>query len=149
MKLNFISFLLLISLNVFSQDSNTYKLPELVLPSPQAEGFSKYGNVEFDESTGNISHSVNLHNYKAGQLILPINLTYSGGGVKVIENPSWTGNSWNLSAGGVITRTVKDLPDETNHLSRKLYSAYEMESSKIYTYKGDYRTYMYSVFKNA
>lgn len=43
---------------------------------------------------------------------LPISLNYSSNGLKVDEMPTKTGMSWVLNAGGVITRTVYDKPDE-------------------------------------
>lgn len=105
---------------IFGQNE-TLKLPEMAVASPQAFQLTKYGNTVVDESSGRISESINVGQYTAGGITIPINLSYTGGGVKVAQNPTWTGMSWVLNAGGVITRTVRDLPDETP-LERRTYS---------------------------
>lgn len=131
MKNNIISFLFVL-FNLLSYGQNEpYKLPEMAIPSPQAFEISKYGDTPIDESSGRISPSIPLHNYVVGNLSVPISLSYSGGGVKVSQNPTWTGISWNLNAGGVISRVVKDLPDETS-LERIFYSKEELELLKTF-----------------
>lgn len=109
---------ILINFTVFSQ---TVEIPNLVLPSPQAFDITKFGNIPADESSGRVSPSIPIHNYTVGALQIPISLSYSGNGVKVEQKPTWTGMNWILNAGGVITRVVKDLPDETS-LPRIFYS---------------------------
>jgi YD repeat-containing protein len=53
--------------------------------------------------------TINLKKYK-----LPIQLSYHAGGVKVEEEASPVGLNWSLAAGGVITRAVRDIPDDYN-----------------------------------
>lgn len=53
--------------------------------------------------------TVQLKNYS-----LPIALNYNAGGVKIEEEASNVGLSWSLQAGSVITRVVKDIPDDYN-----------------------------------
>lgn len=120
-----IYFLLFITGMVYSQQ----ELPEMVIPSPQAFEITKFGNVPVDESSGRVSPSIPIYTYKVGALEVPISLHYSGNGVKVEQKPTWTGINWILNAGGVITRVVKDLPDETN-MPRMFYSGSELESMR-------------------
>jgi hypothetical protein len=96
----------------FSQ--NDLKLPEFAVPSPQAYQFTKYGDVPVDESSGRISPTIPIYSFKSGAIELPLNFNYLGNGVKVSEVSGWTGINWTLKSGGVITRVVKDLPDETD-----------------------------------
>lgn len=95
-------------------------LPELVMPSPTAFQLTKYGNVPVNECSGRITPSISLYEYKAGKLNLPISLNYVGNGVKVDQLSSWTGINWNLNAGGVITRMVRDLPDEAGKVNYRI-----------------------------
>ncbi len=116
-----LSFLLLISKISLSQD-----LPNITPPSPTAFELTKYGDIHINESKGKLSHSVPLHTFTSGSLQLPISLSYTGSGVKVDQLSSWTGINWVLNAGGVITRIVKDRPDELGN--RFLYTFSELET---------------------
>ena len=108
------------------------ELPDYVLPSPQAYQITKYGDIPVNETAGKISPSIPLYNYKVGQLNLPITMSYGGNGVRVSDLPTWTGNNWALNAGGVITRIVKDLPDETS-LPRYFYDESDLQQLITYT----------------
>jgi hypothetical protein len=124
MKTHFLLLIAFLGLNAFAQVP--VNLPDLVIPSPQAFEITKYGNVPVDESSGRISTVIPIHTYRAGALEVPISLAYSGNGVKVEQKPTWTGINWILNAGGVITRMVRDLPDETSQ-PRYFYSLEELE----------------------
>lgn len=88
------------------------KLPEITNPSTEAYSFTKYGNLPLNEFLGMPNVSVPIYEYKAHKINVPISLNYSGNGVKVNEYPTKTGISWTLNAGGLITRVIKDRPDE-------------------------------------
>lgn len=55
---------------------------------------------------------LNLMNFDARDIGIPIGINNTGTGVKVNEYSSDLGMSWSLDAGGVITRSMKGLPDE-------------------------------------
>lgn len=120
MKLQLAILFLLISKNIFSQSggqseiTNEIKteIPNLSPQTPTTSDLGKYGEVQVNESTGTISPSIPLFEYNSGKINLPISLNYSGNGVRVNQDPTWTGVNWNINPGGVITRIVKDKPDE-------------------------------------
>ncbi len=94
-----------------------------VLPPVGTAGeLSKYGDIPVDLSSGMVSVGIPLGTATGRQLNVPITLSYHGGGIKVDQVASWVGTGWSLQAGGVITRSVKGIPDETttNGLYRKL-----------------------------
>ncbi|TXK78894.1 hypothetical protein [Mesonia sp. K4-1] len=67
------------------------EIPEILdmrPPSPNAYELTKYGDIPINEHLGKVSTSVEVHNYKAGMLNIPITLNYIGNGVKVDQ----TGN---------------------------------------------------------
>lgn len=97
------------SIQISAQNTD---LPNFTPPSPEASAITQYGNLEINESTGRANATVPIYNYMAGQLTLPISLDYIGNGVKVNDLATWTGVNWTLKAGGVITRTVYQNPDE-------------------------------------
>jgi len=126
MKIRYI-LVFLVGFVGYSQETDFFKIPELTIPSPQASEITKYGDITVDESSGRISPSIPLENFVVGTLNVPVSLSYNGGGIKVMQSPTWTGMSWVLNAGGVITRVVRDLPDETD-LVRRFYSQEELDN---------------------
>ncbi|MEP1781860.1 RHS repeat domain-containing protein [Reichenbachiella sp.] len=86
----------------------------VLTPSPTAAALGKYGEIPISLSSGLPSVSIPLTVFSAGNIQVPISLSYYSGGLKVDQSPSWVGMGWSLNAGGVITRTVKDRPDEPN-----------------------------------
>ena len=85
------------------------KLP--IPPSPTAASLGAYGEVGVSYYTGLPDISIPLYEAQGRSISLPISLQYNASGTKVAENASWVGLGWSLSAGGVITRTVRGLDD--------------------------------------
>lgn len=84
----------------------------LVMPSPNASSISVAGQGNVDMYTGKFNFNLPIFTLKSRTLEVPISLNYSTSGAKVDENASWVGHQWSLSAGGVISRVMKGLPDE-------------------------------------
>ena len=87
-------------------------IPELMPPSPDAFKFSTYGNIPLNGSTGAFNYSLPIFTITNGDLSLPISLDYQTDGLKVDEISSIVGLGWHLNAGGVISRVVRDEPDD-------------------------------------
>lgn len=82
------------------------------LPSPDAAGLGVYGDVPVSLFTGIPQIEIPLYELKEGEHTLPLSLSYYAGGVHPDQHPGWVGLNWSLNAGGVITRVIKDMPDE-------------------------------------
>lgn len=87
-------------------------IPDVSLPSPNAMSLGLFGEIPVSNFTGIPDINIPIFNLKNGSIALPISFIYHAGGVRPDQMPSWSGLNWNLNAGGCITRTVKDLPDE-------------------------------------
>ena len=98
--------------------------------SPTAKSFQRYGDIPVSLYTGTPSVAVPLTVLKSGNLTLPIEISYHSGGVKADEHPGWTGLGWSLTAGGAITREVRDLPDETRQYGYK-YTCKDLHLNQI------------------
>lgn len=125
----FIIGMLMTSCLVVAQSNPTISqintdLPNLSPQTPTTSDLGKYGEIQVNESTGIISPSIPLFEYNAGKMSIPLTLNYSGNGVKVNQDPTWTGINWNINPGGVITRVVNDLPDEKTPFENKIYLSY-------------------------
>jgi hypothetical protein len=69
-------------------------------------------SIPVDPLTGKLSLSIPIWQMSEGELSVPISIYYQGGGVRVEQSEGTAGMSWNLSAGGVIARDLRGLPDD-------------------------------------
>ncbi|MET3537267.1 RHS repeat domain-containing protein [Chryseobacterium limigenitum] len=109
---------LLVSMgNLYAQqqpsNGNT-NIANIIPPSPTAYALGNYGNVPVGLFTGSSNISVPLLTYKTENIKLPIGMFYTSNGIKIDEVSGNTGLGWNLNFGGVISRTVRDKPDDTS-----------------------------------
>lgn len=107
----YIFFLFILS-NVQSQNIDYFD--NIIPPSPNVLALTKFGNIPVNHATGIPSVSVPIYNYQdnTSGLQLSISLDYHAGGIRVDEIASSIGIGWALNAGGVVSRTVRGIPDE-------------------------------------
>jgi hypothetical protein len=89
------------------------KLVKIIPPSPEAASLGKYGEVPVGLFTGIPQINVPLYSVKEGNVNVPISLSYHYNGARVTSIASSAGLGWTLNAGGVITRNVRGMPDES------------------------------------
>ncbi|MBP1665843.1 MAG: hypothetical protein H6Q23_703, partial [Bacteroidetes bacterium] len=109
-KLNIHLLLHIIALLVFIKNSSaqTFTTPDVF--SIKQEVFSP---VSF--YTGQADISIPLFQIQTPEITIPLSMKYIGGeGLRPINPYSCVGFGWKLSAGGAITRTVNEEPDEFN-----------------------------------
>lgn len=107
---------------------NAQNMPTVMPPSPSAASLGSYGQVPLGLFTGTPQINIPLYDFKAGKLAVPISLSYSSNGIKIDEIASDVGLGWVLNAGGVITRTIMDDPDENQNLAVPNFSDYTSET---------------------
>ncbi|MDN5214952.1 PKD domain-containing protein [Fulvivirgaceae bacterium BMA12] len=71
--------------------------------------------IPINHFTGVPNISIPLFSLPGRALSVPISLSYHAGGHKVKDIANWVGLGWNLQVGGVITRTVRGIPDEVSN----------------------------------
>lgn len=98
-----------------------YQAPNILPPSPTASELGKYGLIPVGMSTGTPNVDIPLHVFKTTNLEVPISLSYNSNGVKVDQTASWVGLNFSLNSGGVITRIIRDDPDEDNLINNVNY----------------------------
>lgn len=112
----FLSFLM--ATNILGLKAQ-FKEP-VTIPAPNTAALSQYGVVPMSLYTGKANLSIPLLDVSVRGVKLNVSLLYDTSGILVNSLPGWTGHSWTLSVGGVITRAVKGYPDEydtKNHAS--------------------------------
>ena len=82
--------------------------------SPVASKLIELDNSPPDLFTGTNLERISLAKISLKGMNIPIELVYASNGLKVSAQPTFSGLSWTLKYGGVITRTVKDEPDRIN-----------------------------------
>lgn len=106
---------ILLVLNVLvvqGQNQDPIKM-NMIPPSPDVASLGKYGDVPTNNYTGTPNISIPVYEINTGDFSLPVSLSYHASGVKVEDIASSVGLGWSLNAGGVITRAVRGLPDES------------------------------------
>lgn len=96
-------------------------LPSVIPPSPDAAALGKYGQYPVSLNNGLVDISIPIYTIKLPKLEVPVSLSYHASGIKVDEVASCVGLGWVLNAGGVITRSVKSLPDNNFPASGNLH----------------------------
>ncbi len=84
--------------------------------APEAAQFQKYGDIPVSYYTGTPNISIPLYTVQEYDISVPIGLSYHASGVKLTEMASWVGTGWSLSAGGMLSRSVRGKPDFVNHM---------------------------------
>lgn len=92
--------------------------------APEAAQFQKYGDIPVSYYSGTPNISIPLYTVQSYDVTVPIGLSYHASGVKLTEMASWVGTGWSLSAGGMLSRSVRGRPDFTNHLDESSINAY-------------------------
>ncbi len=110
-------------------------------PSPTAYELGKYGQIPVGLFTGAPNVNIPLYSYRTNNLSVPISLRYNSNGIKVDQMATWVGLGWSLQAGGVITRIIRDLPDE-------LYSGPDIPKTEI-TLSNHYNLEVLEFFEDA
>jgi hypothetical protein len=103
--------LLAVSSKSYSQDASK-TMGKVNIASPNASSLGKYIDIPVSYHTGVPNINLPVYTLASGPLKMPVSISYHASGLRVEENDSWVGAGWALNAGGAITRTVKDKPDE-------------------------------------
>jgi Salmonella virulence plasmid 65kDa B protein len=98
-------------------DQKLENLRNVVPPSPNSASLGKYANIPVSLYRGIPDVSIPIYELKGQTISVPISLSYHASGIKVGEISSLVGLGWSLNAGGVISRSVKGLPDEDGYFT--------------------------------
>lgn len=88
------------------------QIQPVIPPSPTASALGKYVGNTISNFTGTPDISIPLYTIKLKDLSLPISLSYNPQEISVNNLSSNVGLGWSLNAGGVITRVIRDVPDD-------------------------------------
>jgi len=89
-------------------------LPAILPPTPESFKFATYGNLPTGLFTGSTNIDIPITSFSSGNINLPLSLNYSSNGIKVDDTNGSVGLGWRFINAGVITRVIRDMPDELN-----------------------------------
>lgn len=100
-----------------AQNSDEHAIYPTALPA-DTWNFIQYGNFDTNPYTGTVSVSIPIYTYEDPDFKFPISLHYGSNGMVPNRIPGIVGHDWNLNIGGVITRTVRGIPDDEPYNGR-------------------------------
>ena len=93
------------------------ELPQVIPPSPTVANLMRFEEVPVDYYSGQANIAIPLFSKSiAGDLAYNLTLAYNTQGIRLDERAGWLGKGWSIFNGGIISRTIKGLPDESDHL---------------------------------
>lgn len=101
----------------------------IVPPSPEVGKLIEFSEIPVDYHTGQPDISFTLFNIEAGDLSVPVTISYSTSGVRDKFGSLNAGLGWSLNTGAVIGRSVTGLPDETNKVMPPFTGLFNLTAS--------------------
>lgn len=83
-----------------------------IKPGINAGQFLSAASADNSLQTGQLSVNIPLFNLQGKGIEVPISIAFNSGNITHVSDASTIGLGWSLLAGGVVTRTVRDLRDE-------------------------------------
>lgn len=96
-----------------SQDDGAFSMRVGDYHSPEVQAINRYGQIPVSYFTGAPQIDIPLYETDMRGFKFGVSVSYNASGVKVDDIASVVGLGWVLNAGGVISRTVNGLADET------------------------------------
>ncbi|MBW8683465.1 DUF5977 domain-containing protein [Chitinophaga rhizophila] len=108
--LYFLVLLLLVTFRLQAQEAPN--MNNNVTGSSASVASGKQVNIPVNHFTGIPEINFPIHSYSRSGIASDVSLNYIGGGIKVDEPATSVGVGWQISAGGMITRNIRSLPDD-------------------------------------
>lgn len=103
----------LLAMFLYGYVSIAQELPQVIPPSPTVANLMAFEEVPIDYYSGQPNIAISLYNKQVNTTAsLSLALRYSTQGIKIDSRSSWVGTGWSLETGGVISRTVRGIPDD-------------------------------------
>lgn len=114
----------------------TSELPEVIPPAPSVAAFMKFEEIPVNNYTGipNISIPIYTLNTYSKDIAIDLSLNYHPLSIAAEEGASYVGLGWNLNGGGVISRTVRGIPDESRNNGMTRSGVYHYENNSMADY---------------
>lgn len=115
-------------------------VPRVVPVSPAASEMEKYQSYPVDYCTGVPNITIPLYEIVAGEITIPVTLTYHSSGIKPKERSGIAGTGWTLNLEPSISRQIKGIEDDGTYgwFNREYsYNAVPTGERKKFIYYGE------------
>ncbi|MCH2197012.1 DUF6443 domain-containing protein [Kordia sp.] len=119
-----LSFVLMQAQQSSPNGKDDISLPTIIPPAPTVANLMRFEEVSVDLYSGQPSIGIPLGQIAISDMLnYPIGIQYNTQGVRIDERSGWLGTGFSMATGGVISRTVRGIPDENNSqaLGRGVY----------------------------
>jgi len=94
----------------------TTNLNNVATPSPNATSeINGLGKYDVNLYTGRLNYNAPISTISMSKVRIPVGVSFCSSGIKVQDIDGPVGIGWKLSAGGLITRSTRNLPDESTN----------------------------------
>ena len=148
MKIILSTIFYLTIINNFKTQEVTNHIPNIIPPSPSVNNLMKFEEVPVSHYTGVPDVSIPICSMSTGLNNVNINLSlkYHPLNLKPEDRAGEAGVGWSIFAGGTISRTVIDLPDEiitaaittSGGSTKQKFGIYLDETSNVQSYNRNY-----------
>lgn len=108
-----LSLFLYIPLSAYSQTATT-NLNNTAPPSPNASSeVSGMGSYNVNLYTGRLKYYARINDFTVSKMTIPVGVSFCSSGIKVQDVDGPVGIGWRLGAGGLISRYIRNFPDES------------------------------------
>lgn len=111
-------------------------VPRIVPISPEASSMERYQSYPVDYCTGVPNISIPLYEIVAGEVTIPVTLSYHASGLKPKERSGLAGTGWTLSLEPSIMREIKGTADDSGWF-RRLYDTPPVDERARFQYYAD------------
>lgn len=102
----------ILCLFAFCQTQAQIPLAPSNVQSPNSASLGLFGKIPVSLYTGIPNIDIPLYNLQQRGVSVSIDLSYHASGFRPDMHPGWVGTGFRLSSGGLVSRMVKDIPDD-------------------------------------
>lgn len=135
-KMLYVVLMMTSIMNSYAQTTIPLDVPRIVPISPTATAMEKYLTYPVDHCTGVPNITIPLYEIVAGEVTIPVSLSYHASGLKPKDGNTLAGTGWTLNLEPSVTRQVCGAPDDSyygwfNDPRKDYYPGNNIEESRI------------------
>ncbi|KAA8476145.1 YD repeat-containing protein [Arcticibacter tournemirensis] len=112
-KMLYVVLMITSIVNTYAQTTIPLDVPRVVPISPTATAMEKYLSYPVDHCTGIPNITIPLYEIVAGEVTIPVSLSYHASGLKPKDGSTLAGTGWTLNLEPSVTRQICGVDDDS------------------------------------